>query len=465
MTAAPLALRLTVSALAVACLAGLVHIVSMLGIHVPFDPNEGWNAYFAQMAMRSGSPYPADGGFMVNNYPPLSFYLIGTFGKLLGDDIFAGRIVSLLALLATACGIGAAARRMGCRTWHAAFAGLLFIACVLLTSDYAGMNDPQLLSHAIAMGGLVAVLRIPRTPRNLVFAPLLFTLAFFFKHNLVLLPLAVALWLLLVDRRHAVTFIASGGIFLLIGLGIFREVFGIGFFHQIASARLYSLDNLMAGAATWLAFAAVPLCGALVLLRIARRDQYAVLAIIYAGVAVIGGFAFLGGAGVDANALFDADIALALCAGLLLDRLEDERWSAAAAIIYIIPLVLLLRSVDGDWGSTDFWLHPLREESAVARSEIAALRVAREPVLCDMLALCYWAGKAPQVDVFNTDQRLRAGALDARSFIQRINTRDYSIIELETLHPFPLPPDVERAVRRNYEIIRTDDERVFLAPR
>jgi len=464
MNAPELSLRLTVTALAAGCLAGLVHVVSVLGFHVPFDPNEGWNAYFAQMAMRSGTPYPPDGGFMINNYPPLSFYLVGAIGKLLGDNIVAGRIVSLLALLGTALGIGEAARRMGCRIWHAAFAGLLFIACVLLTSDYAGMNDPQLLGHAIAIVGLVAMLRTPRTPRAMVFAALQFTLAFFVKHNLVLLPLALALWLLLADHRHAVTFIASGAVFLLLGLGIFREVFGIGFFHQIASARLYSLDNLSAGATVWLPFAAVPLCGTIPLLRIARRDQHAMLAIIYAVVALAGGLSFLGGAGVDANALFDADIAMVLCAGLLLDRLENEVWSVAAAIAYVIPLVLLLPTVEGDWDGAAYWQHPLREERDVARNEIAALRVAREPVLCEMLALCYWAGKAPQIDVFNTDQRLRAGALSARALIRRLDAREYSLIELESLHPFPLPHDVERAVQRNYGIVRTDDERVLLAP-
>jgi hypothetical protein len=81
-----------------------------------------------------------------------------------------------------------------------------------------------------------------------------------------------------------------------------------------------------------------------------------------------------------------------------------------------------------------------------------------------MLALCYWAGKAPQIDVFNTDQRLRAGALSARALIRRLDAREYSLIELESLHPFPLPHDVERAVQRNYGIVRTDDERVLLAP-
>jgi hypothetical protein len=75
--------RLAAVALALGCVAGLVHTASVVGLHIPFDPNEGWNAYFAQRAMQTGSPYPPDGGFMVNNYPPLSFFVIGSLAHTL----------------------------------------------------------------------------------------------------------------------------------------------------------------------------------------------------------------------------------------------------------------------------------------------------------------------------------------------------------------------------------------------
>ena len=38
---------------------------------------------------------------------------------------------------------------------------------------------------------------------------------------------------------------------------------------------------------------------------------------------------------------FDADIALSLCAGLLLDRLENGNWPAFAALVYAVPLAFL----------------------------------------------------------------------------------------------------------------------------
>ncbi len=460
-----LALRLAVVALAAGCLMGLVHVLSVIGLHVPFDPNEGWNAYFAQMAMANGTPYPPDGSFLVNNYPPLSFFAIGELGRFVGDNIFAGRIVSLLALLVTAVGMSEAARGMGCDKVEAAFACLLFIACILLTSDYAGMDDPQMLGHAVAIWALVVVVRAPRTARRMVLAALILTLAFFVKHNLILLPVSLGAWLLLVDRRKGLTFILSGLIFLLIGAGVFRETFGTSFFNQIASARTYDFANIWAVAQTWFVWAVMPICAAIVLLVTARRDQYAVLAVIYATVSTFFGLLVLAGAGVDSNALFDAAIGLSICVGLLINRLERREWSAGTAIACLVPLLLLLRSVDGDWTGMDYWRQPMAQDRIAARNEIALLRNAREPVMCEMLSLCYWAGRSAQVDVFNTDQRLRTGAQTADGLVRLIDTRHFSIIQLETLHLFPLPPVVEHAVMQNYQVIRTDDERVFLAPR
>jgi len=49
---------------------------------LPLDPNEGWNAYFADAAIHGGVLYPAADALITNNYPPLSFYLVGAAGLL-----------------------------------------------------------------------------------------------------------------------------------------------------------------------------------------------------------------------------------------------------------------------------------------------------------------------------------------------------------------------------------------------
>ncbi len=463
MTTDTLALRAVTAVLAAGVALGLMHIACVIGFHVPFDPNEGWNAYFAQAAAATGSPYPAAQSLMINNYPPLSFYLVGALARLTGDAVIAGRIVALASLFALALGIETAARRMGCDRLEAAFAALFFTAGVMLTSDYAGMDDPQMLGHAVAIGGLIIVLGEPRTPRTMVLAALLFTLAFFVKHNLVVLPLAVAAWLALLDRRLAATFAGSGIVFALVGLGLFRQAFGFSLFRVIDSARTYSIADVEAALAMWLHWSLVPLLGAAAMYAIGRRDRHVVLCAIYVVLATLAGLYFSGGAGVDANTFFDADIALALSAGVLLNRLRAGR--NIAAVFYALPLALGIWTLDADWRTADYWLHPMAEDRAAASAEIALLHDAKGPVLCEMLSLCYWAGKPGQVDVFNIEQAYRTGARSDEALVRAITARRFAIVQLEELSPFPLTPDVHRALDRNYRLVRRDDDRVFFAPR
>jgi hypothetical protein len=299
----------------------------------------------------------------------------------------------------------------------------------------------------------------------LVVAALLFTLAFFVKHNLILLPLSLAAWLLLAERRAAPTFIVSGVVFLLIGLGLFRSIFGIDLFRQLASPRVYTIDNVRMALQSWLPWAAVPLGGALLLYLLARRDRHAVFGLVYLIVATLGGLLFASGAGVDANALFDADIALALCTGLLLSRLEHTDWSVVIALLYLAPLAVLLRNVEGDWTSQDYWIRPMIEDRRTADSEVALLRATPDPVMCEMLSLCYWAGKKAEVDVFNIDQRIRAHAESDSALVRLMESKHFTMIEFESLRPFPIAGSVESALLLNYKIVRNDDGRVFLSPR
>jgi hypothetical protein len=298
----------------------------------------------------------------------------------------------------------------------------------------------------------------------MVFAAALFVAAFFVKHNLVVLPAAVALWLLLADRRLAITFIASGILFLLIGLGIFRTVFGVSLLTQIDSARGFTWANLAEGLATWLRWGVIPLAEAIVLAVLARRERDAMFCVIYTGVAVTAGAFFLGGAGVDANAMFDADIALAMCVGVLLNRLGSGLAGGAAALLYLIPAALGVFNIEADWRDSDFWWHPLADERAATSAEIARIRAANGPVLCDMLSLCYWAGKPPQVDTFNMGQAFLTGARSDKPLADAIAEHHYALIELE--HDAPQwTPRIRGAIASHYRVIQIDEDRTFYAPR
>ena len=84
---------------------------------------------------------------------------------------------------------------------------ILFAAWLLVGSDYVGMDDPQLLGHALEIAALLLVLK--KSPNDIA-AAVLFALAVFVKHNLVAMPVAVGLWLLMEDRARARRFVGAG---------------------------------------------------------------------------------------------------------------------------------------------------------------------------------------------------------------------------------------------------------------
>src|SRR5579871_6585584 len=216
-------LSITTILVVICVLAGFLRAVLIARLHVPLDPNEGWNAYNALAASTTGNPYPPVGSFMFNNYPPLSFYLIGAFGTLLGDNVVAGRLVSLAAFVTVCACIAAALRQMRADWSVGIFAAALLASTLLLTSDYVGMNDPQLLGHALQLVGLLCALHQPRATLSLVVSALFFVVGGFVKHNLIVLPAATAIWLVMVgDRdirfRQAAIFVWASLIFFSLGL-------------------------------------------------------------------------------------------------------------------------------------------------------------------------------------------------------------------------------------------------------
>jgi hypothetical protein len=453
-----------------ACFAGLVRAALILPLHVPLDPDEGWNAYHAAAAIVGRGPYLGSSSFMSNNYPPLSFYIVGILGTAIGDQIVAGRIVSLISFLCVCGFVVLAIRRMNAG-WQSAWFAVLFLAAFLLmTSDYVGMDDPQLLGHVFDLGGLLLVLGEPRRSRVLFAGSVLFVAGGFVKHNLFVLPLATVLWLALSDRRSALRLAVSAVLLSILGLVACRFVFGPDLLGRLASPRLWSLAGVGNILEAWLPYAAIPLCAIAGLAVPSPRDRAVRFVAIYAALAVLAGMILSGGAGVDVNAMFDADIALAIGAGLAVDRLLRQRHAIlhipgrALALASFLPFVFLA-SENPDWHEGSFWLRPMQDETSLSIQDISFLRAHPGPAICETLAFCYWAGKSASVDVFNLDQQFRTGARNPAPFLRLLDRRYFSAIELDEMTPFPLPEAAKRAILHNYLVDHADDEGVFFVPR
>ena len=104
---------------------------SFLSIMV--NTNEGWNAFFADAAMGKMALYPSVDKLITNNYPPLSFYIVGGLGQIVGDAILAGRLLSLVAILIITFSIGKIIRQFGGSLQAAVVGGSYFLAMMCLS--------------------------------------------------------------------------------------------------------------------------------------------------------------------------------------------------------------------------------------------------------------------------------------------------------------------------------------------
>ena len=453
------ALFAVVAVLGVLCAAGLVRVFTILGQTFPFDPNEGWNAYLTAGMLHGDKLYPGSQAYIVNNYPPLSFYVVGLFGQLTGDLIVAGRLVSLLAVGIIGAAMTVLARQHGATKTVSLLAPLWFLAGLLLFTDYVGMDDPQLLAHAVSLSGLVVLMR---RPEKIGLAAALFVAAFFVKHAVIALPIAAFLWLLIEDKRRALRLALYGGSLAIAGLILFRLAYGVSLFAVVATARTYSISQLVSSFSHWLIWTGPAILALAVLAWRVRQSAVRFWA-LYAAIAILIGTYFLGGAGVDPNVMFDADIALGVGLVLAIERLRGWQQPVAAAVI-AAPLVFVA-TTNGEWQEAYLDTAMLKSEAAVARADIAFMASAKGPGLCEMLAFCYWAGKPPAVDMFNIGQAFETGARSDEEIARAVKDKRYAVIQFDPGEPYALGENVYQALIASYRLHHSDDFGSFYVPK
>ena len=417
--------------LAIPLLVALAALAYRSTLYIAIDYNEGWNAFHATAAISGGVLYPPPSALITNNYPPLSFYLVGAVAKLTGDAVFAGRLLAWGGFLGAAVLVWAVLRRARNDSPAALFGAMFLVAySAVHFTGYVGMNDPQWLAHGIMMLGLFVGLRAPEQHGASVAAGVLMAVALFVKHNIVALPLTFLLWLVVYDRRAALRFAVAGLATGLAGLALCAALFGADFFHGLLAPHAYSRLDIVRYGLLHLSQMQIPIAVTL-LGAITLRDRYFVLFIAYFAAAMIIGMIELGGAGVDYNAMFEAVIAMSLCLGHRAGRWRGHPfrlWTVAACA------GSLLLAVGLDANSRVYLVQPwLQDEAAKQATTLSAVRLlAAQPgrAVCETIVLCYWAHKEFEYDPFNYNQGVRAGIKDPNAMLQRIESGAYSGVQI-----------------------------------
>jgi len=445
--------------------ASLVEPTFSLSRRVLRNYNEGWNAYWADIAASGGQLYPPPGARISNNYPPLSFYVGGWLGKILGDTLLAGRLVSLLSFVVVTLNIGLWLHRTGASVIASLTPSLAFATSMYaFAPDYIGMYDPQWLGHALMTTALVVIWGSPVRHRNVLGALALMVSGGWVKHLLVPLPVATTAYLAWRSRRALGVWLV-GAALLLLGLFVSAHLYyGSDFMSGLlGTLRTFSWKrSFRSGFRAATALTPLWALAPLILGEASRSDRarFVVVYMIASGVTAI---LAAGGVGVSQNAFFDFSIAASLATGIAIDRLAIAGHTSALLVVALltslhVPAVTrLVRQ-----------LPTLESCEAATREDVRFIRsIGASGAACEDLLLCYWAGAPFNVDFFNFSRKLKTGALPPSECLKPLSEKAYTVIQLPT--PVPprsvLPDYCNTAIREHYALVRTSVNGGFLLPK
>ena len=452
----------------------LAERVTLVPLHVSLNPNEGWNALHTEAWLSGRSLYLNPAGPVLNNYPPLSFGIVGLLGRLTGDLIVAGRILSLVSLLVVTIFSGIVASRLtGVRTagW---FTGLLFLSTFLVGyTDYVAMNDPQMLALALSTIGLWALTRNWDSRSALIASMALLLLAGLAKHNMIALPIAtlIAVWQTAPRRGAAIAIF--GALATVLALGSIYFAWGGEAIQSLLAGRqwkaLYLASNIQRALPVLILPLATIVAGAGLL---ARRGPERLL-LIYACVALAVALFTGGGAGVYYNCFFDLAVASCILAGIIVvralqalgDRYPKAGFLPLAMTIGVATLATrpLLVAKWNIMGGDSAAL------ASVTAQDVARLRAVPGPVACETAALCYWAGKGFQLDFFNARQAELTGRAGEDNILSLLRNRKFDMIQLQDRDPgvrlSPPAPGELAVLDSNYVEVHHSATGLYLAPR
>ena len=363
--------------------------------------------------------YPSADQLIANNYPPLSFYIVGAFGRLIGDPVLAGRLLSLAAVLAIAAAIFRAIRLLGGDRTGGCLGAAYFVATLShFCVRYVGMDDPQLLAQGVMTFSFVGFLAATRrnSETGYLIPILAMAAAGFIKHNILAMPLTACLWLLARRPRVAIKCfgIAVGAI--IAGFAVCHAVYGPDFLANMLLPRRYSW-SLALNAFGPLKRLDVALASFLLIAWLKRRDWGMRLSALLIVIGLILDIVEYGGEGVDVNSEFDLLIGLSMGLGAAFSHLGNlprprllrpEAWQAALLVALAFRLLPSHRLTSVK-AVRLFWDPSLQTEIAIREKamamSVAQVRGTPGDVRCSNL-VCYRSGKPFAMDSYTTGQRI-----------------------------------------------------------
>jgi hypothetical protein len=389
-----------------------------IGFPLEINRNEPWNAWFIDAVLNGTPLYPGPSELIVNNYPPLSFYITALAAKLTGDTIIAGRILSLLSAFAISAAVGLCIRALGGSRAAAAFGGFWLLATLShFFTRYVGVNDPSLLALALMVFAFALFLSRLRSGRAVEPAIALMVFAGFIKHNMPVFPLAALIWLALLDKKAALRAAAFAAALCAAGLLLCVAIYGRDFIAQMLMPREITLKHMLStvNKLQWIA-PALLFWGLWAWPN--RKIPEARFTALLLSLALASGLFQAAGAGVVYNAYFEAVVASAIAAALAFERIGTiplaKRYRAGTlqtAMIAVLVLRLLLSQQLEPYLvlTSKAFRDESRQAASAMNAAIGRVAAVPGPVSCSAMTVCYRAGKSFVYDGFWMEQLVAKG--------------------------------------------------------
>ncbi len=452
----PHRLRWLTWALWALALAGLLYLVGLTvwlgvtGLFFPYqlDYGEGTHLHYARELLNGRPIYRPIGSYpyITSNYAPLPFVLAIAAMPLLGVTYAAGRIWTLLAIVAVSAILVAWVRRENGRWLPAAVAALSFAGSPYIY-HWAPMFRVDLVGLALTLGGLYTVYRAFPLPAKggrpvrrpnlwLGLAVVLFVAALYAKQSYIFAPAAAVAYLFLfIDRRRAIALAAGilalgGGIFLLLNAltgGSFWQAMVVANVNAFLWPEFWQQQGDFFGTfavlgllAAWYVVDKFFLERARPLLeKTGPHDLYlpaALLSVLLAGKV-----------GSWENYFFEALAALALCGGLGLARLIDSR----RLLLQVAAPLLVLAQVALMW-HTPRVANRYLDLTRQSYEEMAPiLAQTPDPIFAEDMGLLVTFGKTLDYHSFEYSQLAQVGRWDQSWELGQLRDRTRNLVILD----------------------------------
>lgn len=324
----------------------------------PINYGEGPLLLSAALLAEGQNIYPNSFGgypYVVTEHPPVVVSFLATGISLFGVNYLFGRLVAIVATIASAVSIYAILAGLHHTHTAAITSSLLFLVSpfVLAWSNLVRVDMPAL---AFSLAGLALLVNRPRRFLELVMSVVLLALAAYSRQTyLVAAPFAASCWLLVTDRKRLRLFIGLYLGLVLLPAFVLNWITSGGFYLNVISSNLQAFDVGRLGLVAprlivWFAvMIGLALLELIRLVRLRQPDSTVLIAYLLGSLASL--FAF-GKEGASVNYFLEWNAALTLITGAAVarwTRKPPSRWRLILPVLLVLQCLLLGLAAQGPW--------------------------------------------------------------------------------------------------------------------